>query len=136
MSPISFINQVPATARIPRAVIYKTFKKAARHHGARLLDKHLSLVFMAEGDIKKLNTDYRHKGKATNVLSFASSVKGELGDIIICPAIARAEATERGEPLAGWVNYLFIHGLLHLLGYDHNNNQAEKLMLKAEAKLK
>lgn len=135
MPPISFINQVPATARIPRAVIYSTLKKARRVYKAQFGDKRVSLVFMAADGVKKLNARYRGKNRPTNVLAFTAGGVGELGDIIICPGIARAEAKERGEAFAAWVNYLFIHGLLHLLGFDHKTNKEERLMEKAAAKL-
>ncbi|MEK7125343.1 MAG: rRNA maturation RNase YbeY [Patescibacteria group bacterium] len=135
MVKITFINQAVATARIPRAVICKTLAKAQTQHRARLGSRRVSVVFMAPAGAQKLNARYRGKNKPTNVLSFAASGAGELGDIIICPAIARSEAKERGETFAAWVNYLFIHGLLHLLGFDHNNNKAAKQMLAAEAKL-
>lgn len=133
---IIFINQAATTARIPRAVICATLKKAERLYKPQLAGKRLALIFMDRVDVKKLNYRYRGKNKPTNVLSFTTAGEGELGDIIICPAIARAEAAGCGESFASRVNYLFIHGLLHLLGFDHNNNKAEKSMLKAEAKLK
>ena len=135
MVKITFINQVAITARIPRAVICRTLKKAERLYPSRLTGQRLSLVFMAAADVKKLNSRYRGKNKPTNVLSFATTGPGELGDIIICPAMARGEAIARGESFLARVNYLFTHGLLHLLGFDHNNNTAEKQMLAAEAKL-
>lgn len=136
MVKITFINQEAITARIPRAVICATLKKAERLYRSRLAGKRLSLVFMASVDVKKLNSRYRGKNKPTNVLSFATTGPGELGDIIICPAIARAESTAAGESFAARVNYLFTHGLLHLLGFDHNNRLTAERMERAEAKLK
>lgn len=135
MLQVSFINQAPATARIPRAVIYRTIKKANRFYRGRLQAKQASLVFVSRANMRKLNKNYRRQDKATNVLSFGGQTRGELGDIIICPSLARREAAADGKSLAAQINYLFIHGLLHLLGFDHHNDQAEKLMRQAEAEL-
>ncbi len=136
MLKITFINQAATTARIPRAVICRTLKKAERLYKPQLAGRRLALVFMPNLGVKKLNYHYRGKNKPTNVLSFTTAGEGELGDIIICPAIARAEAAALGQSFGARVNYLFIHGLLHLLGFDHQTRPAEKLMAKAEAKLK
>lgn len=135
MLQVSFINQASAAGRIPRAVIYGALTKAARYYRPRLQAQRLSVVFVSGESSKKLNCRYRRKNKPTNVLSFASQVSGELGDIIICPSIAKREALTAGKSFSAQINYLFIHGLLHLLGFDHNNDKAAKLMKQAETKL-
>lgn len=135
MLNLIFINQVPATVRLRRAVIYKTLTKAEKLYGRQLSGKHLAVVFVSPANIKKLNRQYRHKPKPTDVLSFKGAAAGELGDIIICPSIAARAARSRGQSFSDYVNYLFIHGLLHLLGFGHQTSREEKLMAKAEAKL-
>lgn len=135
MNNLIFINQVGATVRLRRAVIYKTLTKAEKLYGRQLSGKHLAVVFVSPANIKKLNYQYRHKPQPTNVLSFKAAAAGELGDIIICPSLAAREARLRGQSFSDYVNYLFVHGLLHLLGFDHQTSRDEKLMAQAAAKL-
>src|ERR1035437_553869 len=77
----------------------------------------LSLVFVGDAVSKKLNYIYRQKNKPTNILSFPLSKKE--GEIFINLKLARAEANKIGKKYANYVGFLFIHGLLHLKGYDH-----------------
>ena len=84
-------------------------------------DYSLSLVFVGEKSIQKLNFNYRGKNKPTNILSF--SLDKKFGEIFICPAIARKESLS--------LAFLFIHGLTHLKGYDHGDT-----MERAEEKLR
>ncbi|MDP1709332.1 MAG: rRNA maturation RNase YbeY [Candidatus Komeilibacteria bacterium] len=130
-----FVNRSRAAGRIPRIVINKTLRRAERLYGSRLTNKHLAVVFVSTSEIKSLNRSYRGKNRATNVLSFTAAESQELGDIIICPAIAAAEARGADQSFTGYVNYLFIHGLLHLLGFDHNNAAAAMAMARAEKRL-
>ncbi len=133
---IVFVNKVPNAARLPRAVIISLFAKAQKVLKKNLLNKSVSVLFVSAEDSKKLNYKYRSKQKPTNVLSFPSSQKDELGDIIICPVIASQESSKQKIGFVWWIGYLFIHGLLHLLGYDHKtkkesikmNNLTEKII--------
>lgn len=86
----------------------------------------LSIVLCDDPFIRKLNRQYRHKDQPTDVLSFAMQ-EGQtqgmqeaiLGDIIISLDTARRQAAEQGHPVATELRILLVHGLLHLLGYDH-----------------
>ena len=89
-----------------------------------------------ETEIHTLNRDYRGKDKATNVLSFpAEAIEGlpaelhtELGDIVICAPVVIREAQEQGKVLADHWAHMLVHGTLHLLGYDHiDDNDAETM---------
>lgn len=90
----------------------------------------VSLV--GEREIHRLNARYRGKDRPTDVLAFATR-EGErmpggeqlLGDIVIGVPVARRQAVERGRSLAEELRVLFVHGLLHLLGYDHERSPAE-----------
>ncbi len=97
-----------------------------------------SLVLLSEPDIKKINKEYRKKNKPTSVLAFPSKdfkkIKNfeerQAGDIFLCPDYIKKEAKKTKETLNYRLTVLFIHGILHLLGFDHKEN---KDALKMEA---
>ena len=75
----------------------------------------------------QLNMKFRGKDYATNVLSFPLEFPEEtgipyIGDIVICPEVVAREAAEQGKPLLAHYAHLTVHGTLHLLGYDHEND--------------
>lgn len=102
----------------------------------------LTLRIVDVAEIKQLNADYRKKDKPTNVLSFPSEIPDDfllnvkyLGDIVICAQVVLDEAGAQGkEPLAHWA-HLTIHGVLHLLGYDHENDEDAAVMEAIEIEL-
>jgi probable rRNA maturation factor len=72
-----------------------------------------------------LNRRFRGKGKATNVLTFAT------GDIVLCAPVIRREARAQGKSLSAHYAHLVVHGLLHLQGYDHvKKRDAERMEAK------
>lgn len=101
----------------------------------------LSILFMDDEDITELNRDYRKKDRPTDVLSFPMR-EGEfgdlnpdlLGDVVISLDTAKRQAEERGETLEEEINLLLIHGILHLLGFDHEKNAAEAKRMQAKEK--
>jgi rRNA maturation RNase YbeY len=88
----------------------------------------LSLAFVSKAEIKKLNKKFRKKDKATDVLSFElKGNKGYLGEIVICPEIVK----EKGEKIME----VFVHGILHLCGYDHEKSKKDaEIMEKKQEK--
>jgi probable rRNA maturation factor len=80
-------------------------------------DYDLSLHFVGTTRAQKLNQSYRGKDYIPNVLSFP--LAHDVGEIFICPSQATKEAPAHGLSVAGYLTYLFIHGALHLKGYDH-----------------
>ena len=132
---IVFINQISSTARIPRAVLLRLFKRTQKLFKQKTREKSVSVIFASPKESKNLNTKYRKKNYATNVLSFESSDPQELGDIIICPAVARKQAREMRVGFNWWVSYLFVHGLLHLIGYSHKTKLQENKMDKLTKKI-
>ena len=95
-------------------------------------DAELTLRIVNEAESAALNETYRHKPGPTNVLSFPFESPPEvdsalLGDIVICAPVALREAVVQGKsPEAHWA-HLVAHGVLHLLGYDHDEAQAEAM---------
>lgn len=77
----------------------------------------VTLVFVGETRAQQLNLESRGKSYVPNVLSFP--IEKNLGEIYICPRVAKKEAKKFNLSVRGYVAYLFIHGLLHLKGYDH-----------------
>ncbi|MFT7644457.1 MAG: putative rRNA maturation factor [Candidatus Paceibacteria bacterium] len=98
----------------PKKHPYETMKRKIL--GAKY---QLSLVFVGKTRAATLNKNYRKKTYSPNVLSF--SLTEENGEIIICPRVAKNEAARFNLSVDGYIAYLFIHGLLHLKGYDHGN---------------
>lgn len=92
-------------------------------------DYSLSLVFIGERRSKKLNFSYREKNKSTNILSFSLDKKN--GEIFITPAVAKRQTKKFGRNYGNLIAFLFIHGLMHLKGYEHGST-----MEKAEEKLR
>jgi rRNA maturation RNase YbeY len=97
----------------------------------RLTDAEVSVLFTGERAMRTLNRVYRRKDAPTDVLSFPfregdfGDVRPELlGDIVICVPVAVRQARETGETVDGVIDRLLVHGLLHLLGYDHERGRA------------
>lgn len=90
--------------------------------------------------IKKINNKYRKINKVTDVISFANRDNSSLfvpllGEIFICLDQAKKQAKEYGHSLQREIIFLFTHGLLHLLGYDHMNKKDEKIMMALSKKI-
>lgn len=102
--------------------------------------RELSLLFTDDATIAGLNRDWRGKPKPTNVLSFpaveieqpAGKMAVPLGDIVFGYETVAKEAAEAGLTLADHITHLLVHGLLHLLGYDHEKHAAAMAMEQLE----
>lgn len=103
----------------------------------------VDMSFVSDEEIAELNHDYRHKNKPTDVLSFAqwedaaqdapffASPGGEslpLGDLVISIETAQRQAAELGHTLSQEIEFLAVHGTLHLLGYDHTRDSDRRVM--------
>lgn len=93
----------------------------------------LTIRLVNADESQQLNNQYRHKNKPTNVLSFPFEVPDGielnlLGDLVICAQVVEQEAKAQNKALFDHWAHMVIHGCLHLLGYDHiNNNDAEEM---------
>jgi len=104
-------------------------------------DKELSVVFTGDEKIAQLNERYLGRKGPTNVLAFpmrngaAGGFESRmLGDVVISVDAARREAAELGETVQNRVDRLIVHGILHLLGYDHERSSAEARRMEKEEK--
>lgn len=95
----------------------------------------LSVLLTNDDHIQKLNATYRHKDQATNVLAFPSIMKEHLGDIVLSYQTIANEALAQEKSFIHHVWHLFLHGYLHLLGYDHMTDDEEKIMQQEEIKI-
>lgn len=129
---------------IPREALVTQWAKSALRHKVRRGE--LTIRFVAKKEIRALNKRYRHQDKATNVLSFKADLPPGmsrkvplLGDIIICPTVVNAEARKliqagAGDQEAHWA-HIVIHGVLHILGYDHQTEREAHQMENKEIRL-
>jgi len=101
-------------------------------------DAELTVRFVDEGEAAELNRRWRGKSGPTNVLSFPVSgleqaAPGLLGDIVVCAPVVEREAEQQGKRLQAHWAHMVVHGTLHLLGYDHENNEEADIMESLEA---
>ena len=98
-------------------------------------DTEISIAIVDNDEIKQLNSDYRNKDKPTNILSFASELYFDdqvpinfLGDLVMCQSVIEYEAKIQKKKLFDHWAHITIHGMLHLIGFDHiDENDAEKM---------
>ena len=106
------------------------------------LDVGVEAVLADSGTVQNLNRLYRGRDEPADVLSFAAhegeafiDAPGEaqsLGEVIVCVPVAKAQAEALGRPVAGEIAHLLVHGLLHILGYDHEEDAAGQAMKQRE----
>ena len=94
----------------------------------------LTVAVTTDARVRMLNRRFRGVSKPTDVLSFPAEEPGQLGDIVIARGVAARQARELGHSLATELKVLALHGLLHLLGYDHEQDQGR--MARVEARLR
>jgi probable rRNA maturation factor len=114
---------------------------AARVPALKDKDAEISVVLTNDAEIKTLNHDYRDKDKPTNVLSFplmdinSGAPLGDpvaLGDVVFAYETIAREAKEQDKSFVDHLTHLLIHGVLHLVGYDHIADQEAEIMEKLE----
>ena len=116
---------------LPLRADFARWARAALRGGGQVA---IRLVDEQEG--RTLNSEYRSKDYATNVLSFPYEAEPFLmGDLVICPAVVAREAAEQGKPVAAHYAHLTVHGMLHLRGWDHDNEGDAQIMEDEERKI-
>jgi probable rRNA maturation factor len=108
----------------------------------------VTVALVSDGRMRTLNRSYRNKDYVTDVLSFparaadgvdsvsAAAAPQYLGDIVIAAGVAQRQADEVGHPIGTELRVLALHGLLHLLGYDHETDKGEMARLEARLRKK
>lgn len=98
-------------------------KRLPKKDQKRLLD--VVVVFVSSNKIKKLNFEFRQKEGPTDILSFESIDPESLGELVLSPQVIRAQSKRTGLSYHEELCYMLLHGLLHLLGYDHETSKKE-----------
>ena len=125
------VQYTTGRAGLPAAATVRRWVAAALHgrKGARSV----TVRFVDNEESQSLNCEWRGKRRPTNVLAFPYSGAarlrgGQLGDLVICVPVARAEALAQHKPFKAHCAHLAVHGVLHLLGHDHDNDtEAERM---------
>ncbi len=82
----------------------------------------VTVAVVTDARVRTLNRRYRNKDERTDVLSFPAEEAGQLGDVVIAKGVAARQAREAGHTVGTELRVLALHGLLHLLGHDHEND--------------
>lgn len=138
---VNFFPKVPSP--FPPDFFKKLIKRFGRLLGGNKKGE-ISLILADEKLSRRLNKKYRKKDKPASILTFIFSEKknfinpqksGLLGEIIICPGLARKEARQEGVAFRDKIALLVVHGLLHLSGYTHQNKKQREKMEAKETEL-
>ena len=95
----------------------------------------LTILLSNDRKLRALNVSFRGKDKPTNVLSFPARRDAYLGDVAIAYGVAAKEAHEQKKSFADHATHLTVHGVLHLLGYDHETARAARVMEPLETSI-
>lgn len=126
--PMVEINNL-TSIRIDKSFLGKVANKVLIGENKKKLE--LSVILLGRDAIRKLNKEYRKKDKPTDVLSFAYDDSGE---VAICPAEVKNNSEKFGSSFKKELERVLVHGILHLLGYDHEKGEsgARKMRTKEE----
>ncbi len=118
------IQYASSQPNLPTSAQFRKWAKAALR-----VDTEVTIRIVDAEEGRMLNNTYRGKDYATNVLTFPLTEEPYLmGDIIICAPVVEAEAKAQVKPLEAHYAHLTVHGILHLHGYDHENDLQAELM--------
>lgn len=130
--------QTATSEPVPTAKDIRNWIAAALAGRAIQEQVEVSVRIVDSAEMAQLNKTYRGKTGATNVLSFPASLPTELaipllGDIVICAPVVRAEAEQQGKSHSAHWAHMTVHGTLHLLGYDHIEEEEATIMESLES---
>lgn len=125
---------------VPSATSFRRWVAAAANGARRHKPIELAIRLVDNKEGHELNHRYRHRDYATNVLSFPAELPpglklALLGDLVICAPVVAREAAEQGKPLRDHYAHLTVHGVLHLLGYDHEKSADAQRMEALEIRI-
>jgi len=138
MSVALFLRNEAARRGVPQRRSFQRWIDAIPDLRRRRAEVNLLIVGSAAG--RRFNREFRHKDYATNVLSFpyeplSTERGGLLGDLVICAPVVAREAKEQGKPRRDHYVHLTVHGVLHLLGYDHEKPRDARRMEALEIRI-
>lgn len=119
----------------------KIFKQIVKHFKSKKIrnqnwlseKSELTVVFLTAVEMQRINRHFRKKNKPTDVLSFVSDDPQSLGELLFCADVLKKQAAQQKHSLFAETTYMLVHGLLHLLEYDHEiSKKEEKLMFKLQ----
>lgn len=136
---------VPVARRVAAPVsdawVKKLVEGALKGAGAKRVAE-VGVVFVADKEMVALNAAHRHKRKTTDVLSFGNEGawpgeggRGLLGDVVISMPQIRRQAAQAGKAVRDELAMMLVHGVLHLLGYDHETVKDEKVMFPLQKRI-
>lgn len=121
--------------RVPRLFVNRWVERIVRHLSKASLPREatsklgqareLTLAFVSKKEMQRLNREFRSKDRPTDVLSFAPTDEDSLGELVLSLEVIRRQAAEHGLTLNEELGYMVLHGVLHLLGYDHERSKRE-----------
>lgn len=135
------VSYAAPRAGVPAATSFRRWVAAALQ--GRIREADLAVRIVDEDEGRALNRHYRGKDYATNVLSFPADVAGDvklpkgvtlplMGDLVLCAPVVAREAAEQGKPPTHHYAHLTVHGVLHLLGMDHQDAREAECMEQLE----
>ncbi|WP_281852298.1 rRNA maturation RNase YbeY [Dyella sp. GSA-30] len=129
-----------ARTGVPSAASFREWVNAALAGAKRRRQAELSIRIVDAAEGRELNRDYRGKDYATNVLSFPAELPPGvqlplIGDLAICAPVVAREAVEQGKPPRHHWAHMTVHGVLHLLGYDHMVDAEAEAMEALETRI-
>ena len=132
MSQLKFYYQnVSEFANIPANAMFKKWAKAALR-----VESEVTIRIVDEHEARALNSQYRGKDYATNVLTFPITEKPILmGDIVICAPVVADESIAQNKSIEAHFAHLTVHGMLHLSGFDHETEPQAELMEALEVQI-
>ncbi|MGH6981543.1 MAG: rRNA maturation RNase YbeY [Stellaceae bacterium] len=122
-------KRLPGAAKLARETARAALADAGRAEGE------LSVILSDDAAIRVLNRRWRGKDAPTNVLSFATGEAALLGDVVLAFETVSREAKDQGKPLSHHVRHLIVHGVLHLLGHDHERARDATRMENRERRI-
>jgi len=133
------LQNASAASTLPSEAHFRRWCELALRQ--RTADSELTIRLVDEEEGRELNHSFRHKDYATNVLSFPADIPDGLldipllGDLVICVPVVEREAREQSKASEAHWAHLVIHGCLHLLGYDHIDDEEAEEMEALEREL-
>lgn len=148
MTFVEIIDDNQLVEEKTKEMLLNLLEFAAKFENIDLDNTEMSLSFVDKNEIQEINRDYRGKDVPTDVISFALNDETDeieilgleeeintLGDVIICVEIAKEQAQEYNHSFDREIGFLAVHGLLHLLGYDHMEEDDEKIMFSKQEEI-